>query len=113
VTDQIIERRGRPRNWALAVITPQGKHLYVYLYVNQIYYAFLFSVSACNFFAFAAFSRLPSWPSITMPPNTQPTPTHCIDVKAWPNHTTEMIMVSIFLVTVTVTRKSEPKTERV
>jgi hypothetical protein len=48
-----------------------------------------------------------------MPPKTQATPTHCIAPRLWPNHTTEMIIVSIFLVTVTVTRKSEPKIERV
>ena len=64
-------------------------------------------------FAFAAFSRLPSSASMPMPPKTQATPTHCIAPRLWPNQTTEMIIVSIFRVTVTVTRKSEPKIERV
>lgn len=64
-------------------------------------------------FSLAAFSRLLNSASIPIPPKTNPTPTHCMLVKLCPNHSTEMIMVSIFRVTVTVTRSREPKIERV
>ena len=67
-----------------------------------------------GFFAsFALFSRLLSSASIPMPPKTRPTPSHCILVKLWPNHTTDKIIVSIFRVTVTVTRSRLPNMDKV
>lgn len=68
-----------------------------------------------SFFArsLASFSCFDNCASTKTPPNTKPTPTHCIGLRRWPNQTTDKIMVSIFLVTVTVTKRSEPKVERV
>jgi hypothetical protein len=106
------------RSHTIAIKSP---HLvYLYLYTHQIKHWGLdqtnqarFSASSFLAFSFAAFSRLPSSASIPMPPNTHATPTHCMPPRLCPNQTTEMIMVSIFLVTVTVTRKSEPKMDNV
>jgi hypothetical protein len=88
---------------------PPSLPLPIYLKTHAV----LFSTSDNLFFSFAAFSRLPSSASIPIPPKTQATPTHCMKPSECPNHTTEMIIVSILRVTVMVTRKREPKIERV
>ena len=54
-------------------------------------------------FSLASFSLLWITPSAPTPPNTKPTPTHCIPLSRCPNHITLNIIVNIFLVTVTVT----------
>lgn len=47
--------------------------------------------------------------SAPIPPNTSPTPSHCIPVTLCPNSTTLISIVSILRVTVTVTSSSELK----
>lgn len=82
------------------------------IHITYFKAAALFSASD---FAFAApaFSRLLNCASTATPPNTSPTPSHCI-LESWcPNQNTEINMVSILRVTVTITRSKEPKVERV
>lgn len=63
--------------------------------------------------SFAIFSRRATAASTPIPPKTSPTPAHCVGERRWPNARTEMIMVTILRVTVTVTRRTEEKVERV
>lgn len=63
--------------------------------------------------SFASFSRRTMPASTPMPPNTRPTPSHCMPERRWPKATTDSIMVNILRVTVTVTRRTEEKVERV
>ena len=64
-------------------------------------------------FSFATFSLLAIHPSAPTPPNTNPTPTHCIELNECRNQTTLSIIVSIFLVTVTMTSSKLEKRARV
>src|SRR4051812_37469085 len=61
----------------------------------------------------ANFSRRAICASTPMPPNTRPTPSHCIWERRWPKATTLRIMVNILRVTVTVTSRTDEKVESV
>lgn len=72
-------------------------------------------LAAATFFAasLACFSLLAICASTPIPPNTSPTPSHCICDRLWPNATTLRIMVNILRVTVTVTSRTEENVESV
>lgn len=72
-----------------------------------------FAFAALFASSFAIFSRRAMAASVPMPPNTRPTPRTCICVRRWPKATTESIIVNILRVTVTVTRRTEEKVDRV
>lgn len=61
----------------------------------------------------ASFSRRAICASTPIPPNTRPTPSHCMWDRRWPKATTLRIMVNILRVTVTVTSRTDEKVESV
>lgn len=83
--------------------------------LHTFYAAFFFEAPSTAALAasLANFSCRAMPASTPMPPKTRPTPSHCIWVRRWPKATTERIMVNILRVTVTVTRRTEEKVDRV
>ena len=74
-----------------------------------MFYASFFPLAA----SLAIFSRRAMPASTPIPPKTSPTPIHCMLERRWPNATTDKIMVNILRVTVTVTRSTDEKVDKV